>query len=184
MIAAMAVPVKLFVLGLLAQKERHGYEIAATAKSWGIGDWAGFGLGSLYHALAALEKAGDIKTRRTERRGKYPSRSVYAITRKGRDTVGQLLVEASQDARLEDPIDLVLGFLPLLPAAERRPLLELRVNLLVDATNDMSEKAHQLRKRGADPWALASLDRWVIMGQAQAQWLRSLMDQVEQWSLT
>jgi DNA-binding PadR family transcriptional regulator len=180
----MAVPVKLFILGLLTQKERHGYEISATAKSWGIGDWAGFGLGSLYHALAALEKAGDIKARRTERKGKYPSRSVYAITRKGRDTVGKLLVEASQDARLEDPIDLVLGFLPLLPPEDRRPLLELRLNLLVDATHDMAEKAQQLRERGAAPWTVASLDRWVSMGQAQVHWLRGLLGDVDRWSLT
>lgn len=180
----MAVPVKLFVLGLLVQKERHGYEIGATAKAWGIGDWAGFGLGSLYHALAALEKAGDIKARRTERTGRYPSRSVYAITRKGRDTVGRLLVEASQDARLEDPIDLVLGFLPLLPAGDRRPLLELRITLLADATSELAEKARRLRDEGATPWAVAALDRWVTMGQAQVRWLQGLLDDVGQWSAT
>lgn len=180
----MAVPVKLFVLGLLARKERHGYEISAQAKSWGIGDWAGFGLGSLYNALASLEKAGDIKARRTERKGKYPSRSVYAITRQGRDTLGKLLVESSQDARLEDPIDLVLGFLPLLPAEDRRPLLELRLNLLVDATNDLSEKLQRLRQRGAEAWTIASLERWVSMGQAQARWLQGLLDDVERWTLT
>jgi DNA-binding PadR family transcriptional regulator len=177
----MVVPVKLFILGLLAQKERHGYEISATARSWGVGEWAGFGLGSLYNALAGLEKAGDIKARRTERRGKYPVRSIFAITRKGRDTVGRLLVEAAQDARLEDPIDLVLGFLPSLPAPERRPLLELRLNLLVDATNDMAERAQQWRARGAAPWAFAALERWVTMGRAQAQWIRGLIDDVERW---
>jgi DNA-binding PadR family transcriptional regulator len=177
----MTVPVKLFILGLLVQKERHGYDISATAKARGVGDWAGFGLGSLYHALAALEKAGDIKQRRTERRGKYPSRAVYAITRKGRDTVGKLLVEASQDARLEDPIDLVLGFLPLLPADERKPLLELRLNLLEDATHEMAERAQTLRERGGEAWAIASLDRWVSMGQAQAQWLQGLLDDVRNW---
>jgi DNA-binding PadR family transcriptional regulator len=178
----MVVPVKLFILGLLAQKERHGYDISATAKAWGVADWAGFGLGSLYNALAGLEKSGDIKARRTERKGKYPSRSVFAITRKGRETVGKLLVDASQDARLEDPIDLVLGFLPFLPAGERKPLLQLRLNLLVDATHDMADNARQLRARGAAPWTVAAADRWVSMGQAQVQWLRGLLDEVEAWS--
>jgi DNA-binding PadR family transcriptional regulator len=177
----MAVPVKLFILGLLAQKERHGYEISANAKTWGVSDWAGFGLGSLYHALSALEKAGDIKARRTERKGKYPSRSVYAITRQGRDTLGKLLVESSQEATFEDPIDLVLGFLPIVPADDRTPLLQLRLNLLNAATRDLAGKASRLRERGASPWTIASLERWVKMGEAQAEWLRSLLGDVARW---
>jgi DNA-binding PadR family transcriptional regulator len=177
----MSVPVQLFVLGVLAQKERHGYEINALVKARGLGGWSGFGLGSLYHALAALEKAGDIKARRIERRGRYPSRSVYAITRKGRDTVGRLLVEASQAARFEDPIDLVLGFIPLVPAADRRELLALRLGELEEATRAASEKAREFRSRGAEPWTLATLDRAARQGQAQLEWLKRVMDEVDGW---
>jgi DNA-binding PadR family transcriptional regulator len=177
----MSPPVKLFILGLLAQKDRHGYEIGATAKTWGLGGWGGFGTGSLYHALSALGKAGDIKRKRTEQKGNYPSRAVYAITRQGRDTFARLLVESSQEANFEDPIDLVLGFLPRLPAADRRPLLELRLELLAGATTELAAKAARLRDRGASPWTVASLDRWVAMGQAQAAWLRALLDEVGGW---
>jgi DNA-binding PadR family transcriptional regulator len=177
----MTPPVRLFILGLLAQKERHGYEIGATAKSFGVSDWAGFGVGSLYHALSALEKAGDIKRKRTEQKGKYPSRAIHAITRQGRDTLGRLLVESSQGANFEDPIDLVLGFLPLVPAADRRPLLELRLDLLTGATRELAEKAARLRERGAPPWTVASLDRWVAMGEAQAGWIRKVIAEVATW---
>lgn len=177
----MAPPVRLFILGVLARNDRHGYEIGAAARSWGVSDWAGFGTGSLYHALSALEKSGDIKQKRTERKGRYPSRSVYGITRQGRDTLGRLLVESSQEASFEDPIDLVLGFLHLVPAAERRPLLELRLGLLTGATKDLAAKAAALRDRGAPAWTVAALDRWVAMGQAQAGWLRSLLDDVASW---
>jgi DNA-binding PadR family transcriptional regulator len=177
----MAAPVKLFILGLLAGKDRHGYEIGTAAKAWGVGDWAGFGAGSLYHALSALEKAGDIKQKRKEQKGRYPSRAVYAITRQGRDTFGRLLVDSSQQATFEDPIDLVLGFLPMLPAADRRPLLELRLDLLTGATKELAAKAARLRERGASPWTVAALDRWVTMGEAQAQWLRELLADVAQW---
>jgi DNA-binding PadR family transcriptional regulator len=174
-------PIRLLILGLLAQKERHGYEIGATAKSFGVSDWAGFGAGSLYHALAALEKAGEIKRKRTEQEGKYPSRAVYAITRQGRDTLGRLLVESSQAANFEDAIDLVLGFLPLVPAGDRAPLLQLRLDLLTEATKELSAKAARLRGRGAPPWTVASLDRWVAMGEAQAGWLRKLIADVATW---
>jgi len=177
----MVPPVRLFILGVLATKDRHGYEIGAAARSWGVSDWAGFGTGSLYHALSALEKAGDIKQKRIERKGNYPSRSVYAITKQGRDTLGKRLVESSQTANFEDPIDLVLGFLPLVPTAERRPLLELRLDLLTAATKDLAAKAAALRQRGAPAWTIASLERWVAMGQAQAGWLRGLLDEVTGW---
>jgi DNA-binding PadR family transcriptional regulator len=174
-------PVKLFILGLLAQKERHGYDVSAAAKSWGVGEWAGFGTGSLYHALSALEKAGDIKQKRIERTGNYPSRAVYAITKQGRDTLGKLLVQSSQEANFEDPIDLVLGFLRLVPPEDRRPLLELRLDLLTSATRELATKAERLRDRGASPWTVASLDRWVRMGEAQAEWLRALLQDVVEW---
>jgi DNA-binding PadR family transcriptional regulator len=177
----MAVPVKLFILGLLAGKDRHGYEIGAAAKSRGVGDWAGFGAGSLYHALSALEKAGDIKPKRKEQKGRYPARAVYAITRQGRDTFGRMLVDSSQQATFEDPIDLVLGFLPMVPAADRRPLLELRLDLLTGATKELAAKAARLRDRGASPWTVAALDRWVTMGEAQARWLRELLADVATW---
>lgn len=177
----MSVPVKLFILGLLARKERHGYEISSTAKSWGVNGWAGFGPGSLYHALAALEKSGDIVQRRTEQQGRYPVRSIYAITRQGRDTVGRLLVQASQDAGFEDPIDLVLGFLPILPPQDRRQLLELRINSLVAAREEIERQARRLGEAGVDPWTLASLDRRILVGQAQIQWLGRLLDEVSTW---
>jgi DNA-binding PadR family transcriptional regulator len=178
----MSPPVKLFILGLLAQKDRHGYEIGATARTWGVSEWGGFGTGSLYHALSALEKAGDIRRKRTEQKGKYPSRAVYAITRQGRDTFGRLLVESSQEAHFEDPIDLVLGFLPTVPAGDRKPLLELRLELLTGATKELASKAARLRERGASPWTVASLERWVAMGEAQAGWLRALLNEVGSWS--
>jgi|WetSurMetagenome_2_1015567.scaffolds.fasta_scaffold36538_2 DNA-binding PadR family transcriptional regulator len=177
----MTVPIKLFILGLLARKECHGYEIGAHAKSRGVAEWAGFGAGSLYHALSALEKTGDIKRKRTEQKGNYPSRAIYGITKQGRDNLGKLLVQASQDANFEDAIDLVLGFLPLVPAADRKPLLELRLDLLTGATRELAAKAAALRERGAAPWTVASLERWVAMGQAQAAWLRGLLDDVGSW---
>lgn len=177
----MTPPVKLFILGVLARKDRHGYEIGVTAKSWGVSDWAGFGTGSLYHALSALEKAGDIKRKRTEQKGGYPSRAIYSITKQGRETLGKLLVQSSQEANFEDPIDLVLGFLPLVPASDRKPLLELRLELLKGATRDLAARADALRERSAPPWTIASLDRWVAMGRAQAEWLRTVIDDVGAW---
>ena len=45
----------------------------------------------------------------------------------------------------------------------------------------MAEKAQTLRKRGGEAWAIASLDRWVSMGQAQARWLQGLLDDVRNW---
>jgi DNA-binding PadR family transcriptional regulator len=177
----MTVPIRLLILGLLAQKERHGYEIGSLAKSFGMNRWSGFGPGSLYHALSALEKSGDVVRGRTEQRGRYPARSIYAITRQGRDTVGRLLVEAGQEVQFEDAIDLVLSFLPLVPAEERRQLLELRLGLLVSARKEAEHALGRQRDAGAEPWVLAPLERRVAMCRAQTEWLIHLLDVVGGW---
>jgi DNA-binding PadR family transcriptional regulator len=177
----MNAPVKLFILGVLLEGERHGYDVAARAKSLGVGEWPGFGAGSLYHALAALERAGDIARLRTEQRGKYPARSVYKITPKGKDSVGRFLVQASQEVLVDDSIDLVLSFVPAVPAADRRQLLELRLGLLVNTRDEL--KRERTREQGlhAAPWRLASIDRRIAVLSAQIEWLLRVVDDVGKW---
>ena len=70
----------LSLLGLLAQGEAYGYELARSLEASGIGAVPG---GSLYPALLRLEKAGHLRSQWRAGDG-GPGRKYYALTAAGR----------------------------------------------------------------------------------------------------
>lgn len=80
---------KWIVLKLIAEDERHGYDILRVFEQRG---WGGRRAGSIYPILSSLEEAGLVATR--EENGKR----VYVITEKGR----RHLEEEGPDFDLDD----------------------------------------------------------------------------------
>lgn len=74
------------VLFYLNIKPTHGYEIQRFIQLSGMDQWAKIQSGSIYYALAKLEKEDNIKVLREEQTGSR-LRKIYAITDKGRDTL-------------------------------------------------------------------------------------------------
>ncbi|KXK13537.1 MAG: PadR family transcriptional regulator [Chloroflexi bacterium OLB14] len=72
------------ILGLLAQKPRHGYElrIAFSAVIGGVG-WD-VKPAQIYTTLDRLEESGLVQTKSDIGEGREPDRRIYAITRDGR----------------------------------------------------------------------------------------------------
>ena len=92
-------PVRLMVLGLLADGPLHGHQIRRTAEMTGIETWGGVKVGALYGMLHRLESEALIEPVRTEQDGNRPQRTVYAITDAGRSELA-----LHQDRALTQPI--------------------------------------------------------------------------------
>jgi DNA-binding PadR family transcriptional regulator len=72
------------VLALLHEEPMHPYEISFTMRQrhW---DWCiKLKFGSLYHTVETLIRDGFIESVETERQGRRPERTVYAVTDRGR----------------------------------------------------------------------------------------------------
>jgi len=75
------------ILGLLAQKPRHGYELhAAFSAVVGGGNWD-VKPAQIYTTLERLEESGLVQTKSDLGEGREPARRIYAITRGGRDAL-------------------------------------------------------------------------------------------------
>src|SRR5215471_16804327 len=75
---------RLMVLGTLARHgPHHGHEIRRLAEVTDVGEWGGVSVGALYRELRGMEREGLVETLRTERVGRRPARTVYAITEDG-----------------------------------------------------------------------------------------------------
>jgi DNA-binding PadR family transcriptional regulator len=83
---------KLIVLGLLRNKEMHGYEIQTIIQESRIDQWANVLSGSIYYALNKMEEEAVIEAIKEERTGAR-IRKIYKITKRGEEEYQKLLRE-------------------------------------------------------------------------------------------
>ncbi len=91
------------ILGLLAEKSRHGYEIEKVIKERGYRAWTDIGFSSIYYILNRLEDKGLIESKMIDIEGK-PSRRVYSITEDGIS-----VLQEKVKALLSKPAKLISG---------------------------------------------------------------------------
>ena len=112
----------LILLGLLKEGPKHGYEIKRLIRKV-LGNFTSVETTSIYYPLAKLEKKG-LLIKKKGRKGKYPEKYVYHLTKKGDREFKTLLNKSF--LRVQRPhmdLDLSLFFLPLVnPSIARRRL--------------------------------------------------------------
>src|SRR5512138_3599657 len=101
------------ILGLLAQKPRHGYELhAAFSAVVGGGNWD-VKPAQIYTTLERLEESGLVQTKSDLGEGREPSRRIYAITRDGLDTLKEWFADGipTEHQRDEFYVKLMIGLI-------------------------------------------------------------------------
>jgi len=83
----------LAVLGSVAERPMHPYEISTSLRSRGKEQSIKLNFGSLYTVVDALAKHGLIEAQQTVREGRRPERTIYAITDAGRAELEDWLSE-------------------------------------------------------------------------------------------
>ncbi|UED73952.1 PadR family transcriptional regulator [Brevibacillus sp. DP1.3A] len=102
---------KLLVLGLLMEGEKHPYEVQQQVKARGMDCYMKYAKGSLYYAFDQLEKSGMIEVKEVIRETSRPEKTMYGITVKGEEQFQQLLLEELQKPmQLTNPIYAALTF--------------------------------------------------------------------------
>ena len=101
---------RLFVLSVLAEHgPMHGHQIRLQAQSDRAELWTEVKVGALYGVLKRLAGEGLIAEVRSEREGRFPERTVYAITAPGREALAAVHSEALRRVVVRpDPFDLAL----------------------------------------------------------------------------
>lgn len=114
------------ILCYLKIKPTHGYEIQQYLQLSGVEHWAKIQSGSIYYALASLEKEKNIEVLREERTGSRV-RKIYRITEKGMDTLQDEMKEA-----LKTPItnlgSIKFFISPILCTLSREDIVEITGN--------------------------------------------------------
>lgn len=184
---------ELSVLGLLKEREMHGYELrkelgAKLGPLWQV-SW-----GSLYPALRRLAKAGALEklgeaeaTRRTRRSGRNSRtktgkggslssgrrKNVYAITRIGEEMFTRLLQETPVAADAEN-FSLKLAFFRYLQPEMRLALLERRRAYLTEKLAQFRTNLRNYQER-MDAYALSLQSHDMAATESDIAWIDELI---------
>lgn len=125
--------VRLFILGALAAGgPMHGYQIRQEAVRDQAEWWSDVKPGSLYSALHLMARDGLVEVARTETPAASPLRTIYRITRRGRQ---ELAVQRDEALRrvvfTPDPLDLALRYVTDLSTDQLVDVIRTRHAVLV-----------------------------------------------------
>ena len=162
------------VLGTLARHgPRHGHEIRRTAEVTNVGEWGGVSVGALYRELRTMEAEGLVETVRTEKVGRRPARTVYAITSEGRLELAMLRERAVCSIHWgPDPLGVALTFGSA--GADREELaswLRGRRELYAIAGSQLGAERQRLVAKGyLGPVEAATMYRAQLHAETEVRW--------------
>lgn len=101
------------ILGLLAQKPRHGYELHSAFSSVVGGATWDVKPAQIYTTLERLEESGLVQTKSDLGEGREPDRRIYAITRDGHEALKSWFDEGvpTEHQRDEFYVKLMIGLI-------------------------------------------------------------------------
>lgn len=174
----MAVPAvsvsRVLALGLLADLgPMHGHRIRREAEEKNVETWGGVSVGALYRDLHAMAKDGLIVEERCEQEGRWPARTVYRITDKGRQELEILRERAMEDVQHHpDPVGVAMLFGASIEGpVELRDHLRRRRSTLVAMLEELRAKRARLVDHGAlDARGLAVFRRHELFLEAELTW--------------
>ena len=129
---------ELLVLGLLAQRDRHGYELKRILDQQ-VQPLLDVGPGTLYYTLQRLEARDRIVPIFTGRVRGRPKRTTYQITTAGRAYLGELLDRTLRDLACPVQIPLALIFMGAIDPGEFLQALQHRRAVLQRTCEDLQK---------------------------------------------
>ncbi len=163
----------------------HPYEMKLKMRERGHDQVIRIKGGSIYDTVERLEEGGFITSQAPSREGRRPERTVYAITETGRDELTAWLRELLAQPVNEYPqFAAALAFIAALDKAEVVRLLRARIGLLESQVAATEKGLENWRRTlGIPRLFLIEAEYGVAMNRAEAEWVRSLIQEIEDGKL-
>jgi DNA-binding PadR family transcriptional regulator len=165
---------RLMALGTLASHgPQHGHQIRRTAEVTNVVDWGGISIGALYRELKLMAGEGLLTEVRTEKVGRRPARTIYAITDEGRLELAMLRERAIKYFHVApDPLGVALTFSGEGEDPEEfASWLQMRQSILEVALRDLSRERERLTAKGQiGPLQATVMRRGELIAGAELAW--------------
>ncbi|MBU4561586.1 PadR family transcriptional regulator [bacterium] len=168
---------ELILLGLLKEGPRHGYELKRIIDEK-ISTFAPLSSGSIYYTLKGLEKDGLVSMAR-KRKGNYPEKEVYRITRKGEEKFKELLKKTCFNIkRLYRSLDIVLYFMNCLQPEEVIAGLRNRIGQIKGIREEIKGIYKKIRKEKQPYYIQAIAQRNIRFMDEETKWMKDFIQKI------
>jgi DNA-binding PadR family transcriptional regulator len=177
-------PLALSILQLLDERPMHPYELASTMRDRHQDEFIRLNFGSLYHTVDVLERSGWIVPAEREREGGRPERTVYKLTKPGRDVLVKVVSDILANPRREYPhFAAGLMFMHHLGAAEAAGYLADRAVALKAKIEKLNGIMAEVREQGVTRLALIELEHKIAMLDAERRWVTNIEREIKEGKL-
>ncbi len=160
----------LLVIGLIAERPRHAYEVETCIKERNFRQWTAIGFSSIYALLNRLERDGLLESTR-EAVGARPARRTYSVTESGRERtregVAALLAEPTVH---RSAICVALALSAASPPGDLVAPLEQLAKTAEEALASLAEREQAARAHWWTPVIAAIFDHDRALIEAEAAW--------------
>jgi len=174
----------LAALSLLDERPMHPYEVATVMRQRELSSVIKLNFGSLYSTIQALQREGLIASVETQRKGRYPERTLYSTTEAGRaelqDWLRSLLRKPTTDYT---PFGAALAFLGHLSPAEVLALLKEHTLHLEEQISGIRSTIERGLQIGLDRLFLVEDQYTLTVLQARFGFLQQLIQEIEDGAL-
>ncbi len=169
--------IELMVMGLLSERERHGYDLLREMEERGFLRWCPASKVAVYKVLARLEEKGYL-TSWMEREGNMPEKRVYALTAEGEERLRDAVFAACSE---EEPLRLdyavCAAFLDRLSPEEAREALERRKSFLEKSARRLASQL-PLLEGVASTLEYRILEHELALYRRELRWVVRLLEEL------
>jgi DNA-binding PadR family transcriptional regulator len=166
------------LLGLLAQKPRHGYELRAAFEAVvGDGAWD-VKPSQIYTTLDRLEEAGLVERVSDLGEGEEPARRIYALTPQGEATLQEWLSSGVAAGHQRDEFYVKLMVALAYEGGDPRRLIQTQRVRLFHELHDVTARRDRLNSR-TEIAQILLLDKAIMHLEADLRWLDMIEARLE-----
>jgi DNA-binding PadR family transcriptional regulator len=171
--------VRYALLGLLAQRPRHGYELHTTLLSI-VGGQENWDLkpAQVYTTLARLENSGLVRQAGVDK-DSGPEKHIYAITPKGKQEITHWFREGVAEENVHDEFFIKLMIALALEKVDAVEIIRIQRNTLYQQLHNVTTQ-RQNTKPGQDIARLLMLDKTVMHLDTDLRWLEMIEARLEE----
>jgi DNA-binding PadR family transcriptional regulator len=177
-------PLALSILQLLDERPMHPYELASTMRDRHQDEFIRLNFGSLYHTVDVLERNGWIVPAEREKEGGRPERTVYKLTKPGREVLLSVVADILARPRREYPhFAAGLMFMHHLGASDAATHLAERAVAMKATIEKLNRIMAEVREQGVTRLALIELEHKIAMLEAERRWVMNLEKEINEGKL-
>ncbi|KDN24179.1 PadR family transcriptional regulator [Amycolatopsis rifamycinica] len=168
----MLTDAELTVLGLVAERPRHGYELDEVVSERGMRDWTALGFSSIYYVLGKLREKGLVAEVEGER-AHAKAKKTFTVTEAGRQACAAAAEAAIAELRpVHPPVLVGLANSPAVPPERLAAALARRAEAVGERLAEVRRAA--AAQEDAPAFVRAIFDYSIAQLEAEARWLEGI----------